>query len=186
MRRKSPFSDFIVVVGIAVVVTVGLAWWLKQGTGPSATGGLSPGNPAPEITAAGWLNGEPPSAPELKGRVVLVNSWFVACPYCHKEAPKLVRLYRRYQDRVIFIGLTPDPEQALPSVRAYLTNNNMTWPTGYGARRTLLALKGQYFPAAWLIDTEGNIVWNRDSSIPLEEAIEQVLEKSARGRQPAG
>jgi len=177
MRRKSPISNFIVIVGIAVVVTVGFAWWLRQGTGSSVTGGLSPGNPVPEIKAAGWLNGEPPSASKLKGRVVLINSWFVACPYCHKEAPGLVQLYRRYQDRVVFIGLTPDPEQALPSVRAFLEDNGMTWPTGYGADDTLLALKGEYFPGAWLIDTEGTIVWNHGSSLPLEKAIEQVLAK---------
>lgn len=182
MSRKSPISDFFVIVGIAVVVTVGLAWWLKQAAGPSATGGLSPGNPAPEITAAGWLNGEPPSASKLDGRVVLINSWFVACPYCHEEAPRLVQLYRRYQDRVVFIGLTPDPEQALPGVRAFLAESGMTWPTGYGAGQTLLALKGEYFPGAWLIDTEGNIVWNRASSLPLEKAIEQALAKPARGR----
>ena len=181
MSRKSSFGDFLVIVGIAVVVTVGLAWWLKQAAGPSSAGGLSPGHPAPEITAAGWLNGKPPSAAELQGRVVLINSWFAACPYCHKEAPQLVKLHRRYGDRVVFIGLTPDPEQALPDVRAFLAESGMNWPNGYGAAQTLLALKGEYFPGAWLIDTEGNIVWNRSSSLPLDQAIEQVLAKSAIG-----
>ena len=181
MSRRSSISDFFVIVGIAVAVTIGLAWWLKQAAAPSTVGGLSAGNPVPEITATGWLNGKPPSASELNGRVVLINSWFVACPYCHEEAPRLVELYHRYQDRVVFIGLTPDAEQSLPDIRGFLAETGMTWPTGYGAAQTLLALKGEYFPGAWLIDTEGNIVWNHASSIPLEEAIDDVLAKSARG-----
>jgi len=39
------------------------------------SGGLEVGKEAPPIEAAGWLNGEPPTAENLKGKVVVVDVW---------------------------------------------------------------------------------------------------------------
>ena len=40
------------------------------------TGGLlGPGADAPELAAEGWINGKPPSKEQLRGKVVVVDTW---------------------------------------------------------------------------------------------------------------
>lgn len=142
------------------------------------TGGLRPGAAAPQIVAAGWLNGDPPPPEELNGKVILVDAWFAACPWCVKEAPQLVSAHERFHDRgVVFIGLTPDDEHHLESCRAFLKRAGITWPNGYDAGPVLekFLTDGAYFPAAWVIGRDGKIAWNRDCAETLEEAIAEAL-----------
>jgi len=57
---------------VAVVVASVL---LVSGSSPAAA-------TAPEITAETWLNSEPLSMPELRGKVVLVEFWTYGCYIC--------------------------------------------------------------------------------------------------------
>lgn len=145
---------------------------------PAARGGLRPGETAPAFTALGWLNGDPPSAAELKGKVVVIDAWFAACPPCRRKAPELVELFNRFQARgVVFIGLTPDGEERLTSVRWFLEQTGITWPNGYGAVETLEKLlpDGGYFPSTWVVGPDGKVTWNEDSPGTLAGAIEEAL-----------
>jgi thiol-disulfide isomerase/thioredoxin len=149
---------------------------------PPDRGGLRPGETAPAVTAAGWLNGERPTAADLSGKVVVVDAWFAACPPCRKKAPELVELYQRFHERgVVFIGLTPDSQDDLPNIQRFLENTGIPWPNGYGAVETLekFLTDGGYFPSAWVIGADGKVVWNEDSPGRMDEAIEQAL-SSAR------
>lgn len=141
-------------------------------------GGLPPGEPLPEITAAGWLNGEPPDADERAGKVVVVHAWFANCPHCHREAPELVNAYRRFRDRgVVFIGLSPDDEESVESDQRFLDKFDITWPNGYGAIETLekLFTDGPRFPSLWVVGFDGRVRWNRAGGGTLEDAIERAL-----------
>ncbi len=61
------------------------------------------GKPAPEWQVSSWINSEPLTTADLRGRVVLVR-WFMSseCPYCSATAPSLVELDKDYADK----GLT--------------------------------------------------------------------------------
>jgi peroxiredoxin len=156
-----------------------VAWFFAtQILRPPVRGGVRPGETAPAVTAAGWLNGGPPSAADLAGKVIVVDAWFAACPPCLKKAPELVKLHERFRERgVVFIGLTPDSEADLPNVRRFLEKTGITWPNGYGAAGTLekFLTDGGYFPSAWVVGADGKVVWNEDSPGPMADAIEQAL-----------
>lgn len=155
-------------------------WFATQVLRSPRTGGLRPGAPAPAITAPGWLNGDPPAPEELKGKVVVLDAWFAACPACAREAPAIVKAYERFRNQgVVFLGLTPDEPDNLESSRAFLKRAGITWPNGYDASRTLeqYLTDGGYFPAQWVIGRDGKITWNRDSGGTLEEAIAEALER---------
>lgn len=56
------------------------------------------------------IEGNRISAEDLKGKVVVLNFWFVACPPCRKEMPALNELafeFARKTD-VVFIAIAPD------------------------------------------------------------------------------
>lgn len=139
-------------------------------------GGLPPGETAPEIKAEGWFNGTPPSADELKDKVLVVDAWAFWCGPCRREAPHLVAAYEKYKDKgVIFLGLTAEGDDKLEHSEAFLKETGITWPNGYGAGETLYHFETTGVPSIWVIGRDGKIVWNRDSDEELEAGIEQAL-----------
>ena len=74
-QKKNLNTDFLMLVGIAVVVTVAMMMWLRSGIPQSPVGGLQPGNLAPVIEARGWLNGPAPAPESLAGKVLVVDAW---------------------------------------------------------------------------------------------------------------
>ncbi len=137
---------------------------------------METGRVLPKIVADGWLNGDAPTAEQLKGKVIVVNAWFTTCPNCLTEAPSLVETHAAYRDRgVVFIGLTPDRADQLADVEEFLSKTGITWPNGYGAFESLIDLDAEYFPAAWVIGRDGKIVWNYDSPGDLADGIELAL-----------
>jgi len=67
-----------------------------------SAGGDRIGVAAPSFEFDGWLNSEPLSLEELRGRVVLVRWWTETCPFCASSAPALRALDAQYSPR----GLT--------------------------------------------------------------------------------
>ena len=54
---------------------------------------------APPFKFDGWINSEPLTIEDLKGKVVLVR-WFTdTCPYCASSTPALRQLYEEYNDK---------------------------------------------------------------------------------------
>lgn len=54
---------------------------------------------APPFKFDGWINSEPLTIEDLKGKVVLVR-WFTdTCPYCASSTPALRQLYEEYADK---------------------------------------------------------------------------------------
>lgn len=60
------------------------------------------------------INKKPFSSSSLKGKIVIINFWFEACPPCVKEIPELNKLVDKYAKAdVRFIAITYDlPKQA--------------------------------------------------------------------------
>ena len=64
------------------------------------------GTPAPALSGLTWLNSEPLSLEDLRGKVVLIRFWLVGCPYCKNTAPALAELYEKYgDDGLVVIGI---------------------------------------------------------------------------------
>jgi len=64
------------------------------------------GTRAPAFEGLTWLNSEPLTIDELKGKVVLVRFWLVGCPYCTNSAASLVEFHKKYTDKgLVIIGV---------------------------------------------------------------------------------
>ena len=170
-RRESHANKiFLALLLLAFVVAV-IPWAMKPKVGFQSKGR------APEISAAGWVNGEAPTKESLTGKVIVVCVWATWCGPCREEAPHLVAVHKKFADRgVIFLGLTEDAEEQLGKVRQFLKKAGITWPNGWGAVETIKALRAEYIPALYVIDQNGRLVWfNQEDGGELEEIIEAVL-----------
>ena len=65
--------------------------------------------PAPNLAVDKWLT--PP--PDTQGKFVLVDFWATWCGPCRRSIPLLNDLQARFKDRLVVIGLSDEPEEAV-------------------------------------------------------------------------
>lgn len=180
--RMGGRSILTLIVLVAVAVSLALVAFMRIGVRADPIGGLAPGNPAPPLQASGWVNGTPPTAESLAGKVVVVDAWATWCYPCRMAAPHLVEVSKKFSGRdVVFLGLTSEDEESLPEIHQFIDETGIPWVNGYGpdAVETLGKLEAYAIPAVWVIGRDGVIVWNRDSRESLEDAIEVALQAEA-------
>lgn len=75
--------------------------------------GLKEGETAPGFHVI-TLSGEELDSSQLKGDIAVLNFWFIQCPPCRAEIPKLNRLVKEYEGKPVhFIAFAPDDEASL-------------------------------------------------------------------------
>lgn len=170
-RRDSHANKIFVALLLLAFVAAFLPWVMKRKPELHSKG------LAPEIKAAGWVNGDAPTTESLAGKVVVVCCWATWCGPCREEAPHLVKVHKKFADRgVLFIGLTTDGAEELDKVHQFLKKADITWLNGWGAAETCIALKAEYIPAVYVIDQKGRLVWfDQEDGGELAEVLEAVL-----------
>jgi len=120
---------------------------------------------APEFAGINhWLNSAPLNTQQLKGKVVLVDFWTYSCINCIRTLPYTTKWYDEYKNKgLVIIGVhTPEFafEKETGNVQTAIERLGIHYPVAqdndYG---TWKAYKNQYWPAEYLINQNGNIVY---------------------------
>ena len=160
-------------------------WTRVSADGSARSGGIA----APEFAGIErWLNSEPLTLRELRGKVVLVDFWTLACGNCIAELPHVAKWDETYRDQgLVVIGVhTPEtPEEAKPDAIARAVQRfGIRYPVAEdGAYATWKAYGNHYWPAVYLIDKQGRIAksWNGEgSSYAIEASIRELLAEPSR------
>jgi len=148
-------------------------------------GALAPGASAPPFTAA-RLDGGTLSLASLRGRVVLLDFWAVACPPCRIEMPRLEEIHRRHAGRGLeVVGVTEMDPPRDAAVRA-VAEAGATYPIVLDPGGRIAALYGiETHPTTLVIDARGrvrfvNAGYLRGEERDIEQAIDAAL-AAARG-----
>jgi cytochrome c biogenesis protein CcdA len=126
--------------------------------------GLKQPYPAPEFAGLEWLNAPPLTMAGLKGKVVLIDFWTYSCINCVRTLPYITGWDRKYSDQGLVIVGVHAPEfefeKNADNVKKAIAQHGIEYPVAldnkYG---TWDAFKNQYWPAHYLIDREGNVVY---------------------------
>lgn len=141
--------------------------------------GVDLGTPAPTVTAAGWMNGEPVTPDRLKGKVVVIDFFATWCGPCRAATPELIETYEKFKDRgVVFLAVTtedPQDPKVLKELQGFIMKYEVPWPIGYGADATFDGFKVDGIPRVWVINKSGKITWDSFSPGTLDEEISKVL-----------
>ena len=127
--------------------------------------GLMKPYPAPEIVEiSDWFNSPPLDLKKLKGKVILIDFWTYSCINCRRTLPYLKEWHNKYHDKgLIIIGVhTPEFEfeKDPTNVENAVKNLGIPYPVALDSRfGTWQSFKNQYWPAHYLIDTNGNVVY---------------------------
>jgi len=101
------------------------------------------------------LGGREVKLAELKGRVVVLNFWFVGCAPCRAEIPDLNRLVDEYQGRdVVFLAVARDKAGM---VREFLKEIPFKYGIVAEGVPTAEAFGVELYPTHILIDKAGNV-----------------------------
>jgi cytochrome c biogenesis protein CcdA/thiol-disulfide isomerase/thioredoxin len=143
---------------------------------------------APDFNGiSNWINSDPLTKDQLKGKVVLVDFWTYSCINCIRTLPYVTKWYDTYKDQgLVVIGVhTPEfPfEKVTENVQTAVKRFNINYPVAqdndYG---TWKAFNNKYWPAEYLIDQNGTIVYEHFGEGEYdhtENAIRELLKLNA-------
>jgi cytochrome c biogenesis protein CcdA/thiol-disulfide isomerase/thioredoxin len=118
---------------------------------------------APELTGlTDWINSEPLTLKQLRGKVVLIDFWTYSCINCLRTLPHVKAWYHAYHDKgLVVIGVhTPEFafEHVPANVRGAVRRLGVTYPVALdNDYATWNAFQNQYWPAKYLIDRRGRL-----------------------------
>ena len=139
---------------------------------------------APEIVGIShWLNSEPLTLAQLKGKVVLLDFWTYSCINCVRTLPHVKEWYKEYKDHGFeIIGIhTPEFafEKSVNNVENAVKKFGITYPVALdNDYQTWQAYGNHYWPAHYLIDQSGLIIkkhFGEGEYTEMENAIRGLL-----------
>jgi thiol-disulfide isomerase/thioredoxin len=106
------------------------------------------------------LDGKTLRLSELRGKVVVLNFWFIGCPTCRAMKPQLNQFMTKFagRDDVVFLAMTGDPRN---SVESYLKKEPFDYRQATDAKVAMESFVFRTFPKNIVIDRTGKIVYWR-------------------------
>lgn len=129
---------------------------------------------APDFKAT-TVEGKAVSLGQLKGKVVVLNFWFIACEPCHIEAPVMKKIAGEFsKDNVVFISVAREKETDL---KKYLATdqffaNNIADPKSVLCK-DIYRVFG--FPTTIVVDKMGKIQYYSLGGMTSEAAVDKAL-----------
>jgi thiol-disulfide isomerase/thioredoxin len=143
---------------------------------------------APEFAGiTNWLNSAPLRLADLRGKVVLVDFWTYGCINCIRTLPYVTQLQAKYKDRgLVIVGVhTPEfPfERSASNVQAAIKRHGITYPVAQDNNSaTWNAYGNQYWPAQYIVDQHGKIVFQHAGEgqyEKIESTIQRLLNENS-------
>jgi thiol-disulfide isomerase/thioredoxin len=131
--------------------------------------------PAPALAAGRWFNA--PGGLELdrlRGKVVLLDFWGVWCGPCVAKLPRAEELHRKYKDRGLAVVGVHSARDA-DKIAAFLNETGYTFPVAVDTGDTAARYAVEAWPAYFLLDKGGKVVWGFESEPPKDGQIEELL-----------
>ena len=148
---------------------------------------LKPGQKAPALQPANWLDRDGPTdPPNLAGKVILVDFWGITCGPCVGQLPDVQAAADHFAskgDQLVLIGLH-ESGATRDHVAAFARTRSITYPLAidraadedgwFGATFKAYGVRG--IPSAAVIDRQGNVVFVGRFNEALQQAA-TLLEK---------
>lgn len=188
---------FAIVICLLIVATAwaGYVLWAGNGNGDKLTDMFDPVQVVPYseiVDPAGYVNTDKITIGELVGKkVILVDFMTYSCINCIRTFPYLNKWYETYRDQGLEIVGIHTPEFAfehkIENVRVALAGYGIKFPVvldnEYGTWRNY---GNSYWPRKYLIDINGNVVYDHIGEGAYEETEMKIRELLAERRQVLG
>lgn len=142
---------------------------------------------APSLNGAvDWLNSEPLTMEQLRGKVVLVDFWTYSCINCIRTIPYVRAWAEKYKEQgLVVIGVhTPEFafEKKIDNVKKAVGDFKIGYPVAIDSNFQIWrAYNNSYWPAHYLIDAKGQIRYHHfgeGNYRETEQAIQNLLREA--------
>lgn len=125
------------------------------------------------------LDGETVSLSGHRGKIVVLNFWFIACKPCIIEMPELNELVEEYKEKeVVFLAVGLDRPE---SVRDFLAKNDFDYRILPGGRSIANDYGVYGYPTHLIIDRKGKVVFSQTGySSVLKQSLKRKLKRLLR------
>lgn len=143
---------------------------------------------APELAGiSNYINSEPFTLADLKGKVVIVDFWTYSCINCIRTIPYLNAWYEKYaDDGLVIVGVHApefDFEKNPENVQAAVEKFGIEYPVVQDNEHdTWDAYQNRYWPRKYLVDDEGYIRYDHIGEgeySETEKVIQSLLQERA-------
>jgi len=101
------------------------------------------------------LNNKTWDLSKLKGKVIVINFWFIACDPCRREMPELNNLVSaNVKNDIVFLALSPDDKKAIGT---FLKKRKFDYNIIPSSLDYISSLNINSFPTHLVIDKQGII-----------------------------
>ena len=130
------------------------------------------GAEAPDFSTQ-FIDGSTIKFNELRGKVVVLNFWFIGCPACLYETPRLNELAAKFAGypNIEFVAMTSDPAAA---VKKYIAAHPFDYKLIADAKPILASFVVGGYPKNIVIGKDGRIAYWR-SNIHAWDKFESVI-----------
>jgi len=144
---------------------------------------LVPGTAAPDWTLYN-TEGKKTSLSSLKGKVVLLDFFFIGCTGCMQTLAPLDKLYEKFKTKNLVL-LSISVRDNNQSIKAFKKNQRIKNPMFANGGNVAKLYNAAVFPTFYLIDTKGRItdVVNEYTD-GLERKITTLIDNSAKQHKP--
>ena len=154
-RRRRNLFPALVCAAAAAVACAGV---LSADDGPAAPP-LARGAPAPAFEAV-RMDGGTISLASLRGRVVLLNFWGIACPPCRIEMPELEKIRRCYVAQGLEILGIEEMNASADEARRFVDQIGVRYPILLDPEERIGRLyRLEAHPTTVIVDRAGRIAW---------------------------
>jgi len=139
---------------------------------------LETGTIAPAFTVTNLNTNKIVTLNDLKGKVVLLDFWYLSCMPCKILTPKIQKLYEKFSGKdVVVIGINPI-DNSSNNIKAFLAKKMITFPQYYKAGNLAKAYKLYAYPTTMVIGKDGKIkLLEIGLSDDIEKRLEEMIEK---------
>jgi cytochrome c biogenesis protein CcmG/thiol:disulfide interchange protein DsbE len=150
-----------------------LVWKIAKDDAPVA----SVGTPVPRFDLPTLSGEERVAVADHVGKPMVINFWATWCVPCRTEAPLLQRAAKRYDDRVVFIGV--DVRDFNGDAKDFVAEYGLTYLIAYDGPATLWEPWGiTGLPETFFVDGGGTIVAHKVGEITDEAELDEAIRKT--------
>jgi peroxiredoxin len=147
--RAFTFASVIALTTVSACATSGSG-------AASPSGGEHPlvGSPAPSFDLPAQSGGARASLGDTQGKVVLVDFWATWCGPCKASFPKYQALAKKFDGKVVVIGISEDDEA--DGIKGFAQETGATFPLAWDSGKSVASsYKPESMPTSFIVDKNG-------------------------------
>ena len=141
---------------------------------------LKTGSAAPKFSVVNVTNGKTVSHETLRGKVVLLDFWYLSCMPCRILIPKIQRLHEKFKNEDVAIVGVNVRDTSVNEIRKFMKERNIRYTQYYMGKSMMTDYKLFAFPTTMIIGRNGQVKLveigeGEDTEQKLAQAIRNEL-----------